>query len=95
MLFGLNVTYEMNPGMRSDFLAAVQEGGLLDAIRSEDGCLKYDYYLSVDHPDRLLLVEYWRDRAAQQAHTTHPNMTRLAAIKARCVASTALMGFDM
>ena len=95
MLFGLNVTYEMKPGMRSEFLAAVQEDGLLDAIRAEDGCLKYDYYLSVDHPDQLLLVEHWRDRASQQAHMTHPNMTKLAAIKARCALSTALAGFDL
>ena len=91
----MNVTYEMKPGMREEFLSCVREGGLLDAIRQEDGCLKYDYYLSADRPDELLLVEHWSDRAAQQAHMSHPNMTKLAAIKARCAVSTTLTGFDM
>ena len=90
MLFGLNVTYEMKPGMRSEFLAAVQEDGLLDAIRAEDGCLKYDYYLSVDHPDQLLLVEHWRDQAAVKRHAETPTMEKIKALKAQYVEDTQI-----
>ena len=95
MIFGLNVTYRMKPGMRGEFLRAVHEDGLLAAIRQEEGCLKYDYYLSADDADELLLVEHWTERAAQERHTTHPNMAALGKIKAVCVQDVTLDKFDL
>lgn len=68
----LNVTYTMKPGMRDTFLKEVQAQGILDAVRQEDGCLQYAYYLPAQEDNTLLLVERWRDRAAQQVHLTTP-----------------------
>lgn len=87
----LNVTYTMKPGMRDTFLKAVQAQGILDAVRREDGCLRYAYYLPAEEADTLLLVECWRDRAAQQAHLTTPHMTALGKIKAECVVDTQIL----
>lgn len=87
----LNVTYTMKPGMRETFLKEVQAQGILDAVRREDGCLQYDYYLPVEASDTLLLVERWRDRAAQQTHLTTPHMAALGKIKADCVADTQIV----
>lgn len=87
----LNVTYTMKPGMRETFLQQVQAQGILDAVRHEDGCLQYDYYLPVEASDTLLLVERWRDRAAQQAHLTTPHMAALGKIKADCVTDTQIV----
>ena len=87
----LNVTYTMKPGMRDTFLKKVQAQGILDAVHQEDGCLQYSYYLPVEDSDTLLLVERWRDRAAQQAHLATPHMAALGPIKAECVADTQLI----
>lgn len=87
----LNVTYTMKPGMRETFLKEVQAQGILDAVRREDGCLQYDYYLPVETSDTLLLVERWQNRAAQQTHLTTPHMAALGPIKERCVVSTQLV----
>ena len=34
-----NVTYTMKPGKRADILRELRECGLLEAVRSEEGCL--------------------------------------------------------
>lgn len=90
MLF-INVTYTMKPGMRETFLKEVQSQGILDAVRREDGCIRYAYYLPVEEDNTLLLAECWRDRAAQQAHLTTPHMAQLGKIKQQCVTDTKLI----
>lgn len=87
----LNVTYTMKPGMRDTFLKEVQAQGILDAVRQEDGCLQYAYYLPAQEDNTLMLVERWRDRAAQQVHLTTPHMVALAKIKADCVVDTQIV----
>ena len=87
----LNATYTMKPGMRDTFLKEVQAQGILDAVRQEDGCMQYAYYLPAQEDNTLLLVERWRDRAAQQVHLTTPHMTALGKIKADCVVGTQIV----
>ena len=87
----LNVTYTMKPGMRDTFLKEVQAQGIWDAVRQEDGCMQYAYYLPAQEDNTLLLVERWRDRAAQQVHLTPPHMAALGKIKADCVVDTQIV----
>ena len=94
MAFILNVTYTMKPGLRAEFLREVSEHGIQEAVRREAGCLQYDYFLSVDDPDKLLLVERWTERKAQEDHMTQPHMVPLKEIKERCVADSLVEKFD-
>ena len=87
----LNVTYTMKPGQREVFLKEVQAQGILEAVRREDGCMQYAYYLPVEEDDTLLLVERWRDQAAQQVHLTTPHMAQLGKIKEQCVLHTQIV----
>ena len=41
----INVIYTMKPGQREVFLKEVQAQGILEAVRREDGCMQYAYYL--------------------------------------------------
>lgn len=86
----LFVRYTCLPGQREAFLLALAEAGVVDAIRAEEGCLRYDYYLSVQDADRVLLVEKWAHADDQKRHMAQPHMARLAELKARYVAETAL-----
>ena len=45
----LLVTYTAKPGQRDAFLRAVLQSGVPETVRQEDGCLRYDYFLSA-HP---------------------------------------------
>ena len=69
----------------------VQSQRILDAVRREDGCIQYAYYLPVEEDNTLLLTECWRDRAAQQAHLATPHMAQLGKIKQQCVTDTKLI----
>lgn len=65
------------PSMREAFIDKMKETGILDAIRAEDGCIKYDYYLSEKNPNELLLVEQWETQKHQQIHIEQPHMDLL------------------
>lgn len=86
----LCVRYMTKPGCREAFLRQLVEEGILDAIRQEEGCLRYDYYLSVQQAEEILLLEQWQTEAQQQRHLRAPHMDRLRQIKEQLVADTQL-----
>lgn len=95
MSYGLNVLYTLKPGMRAAYLADIAAKGIQTAVRAEDGCLRYDYFLSVEKEDQLLLVEQWADRAAQQQHMTQPHMETLKQMKPLYVLDTSITDYDL
>ena len=86
----IQVTYTMRPGQRDAFVRKIRESGILDAIRGEEGCLGYSYYLPEEEDGTLLLVEKWTDAQAQKAHLETPHMKQMAAFKPEYVADTKL-----
>ena len=70
--------------------AAGRPSCVIDAIRREDGCLRYDYFLSVQNADEILLVEQWQTDEKQQAHLRAPHMDRLRRLKSEYVADAQL-----
>ena len=87
----IQVTYTMRPGQREAFVRKIRESGILDAIRGEEGCLGYSYYLPEEEDDTLLLVEKWTGAPAQKAHLETPHMKQMAAFKPEYVADTKLI----
>ena len=92
-MYTLYVVYKSFPGKREEFLNRAKEAGVVDAVRSEDGCIKYDYYFSDKDPNELLLVEAWESRSHQQIHLTQPHISALKAIKEECIESTSIAEF--
>ena len=70
----VQVTYTMRPGQREAFVRRIRESGILDAIRGEEGCLGYSYYLPEEEDGTLLLIEKWTGAPAQKAHLETPHM---------------------
>ena len=71
----LYVRYLAKPGCRETFLRQLTTHGIIDAIRREDGCLRYDYFLSVQNADEILLVEQWESEEKQQSTCARPIWT--------------------
>ena len=94
-MYGINVIYTMKPGKREEFLAGVAASGAQAAVRGEEGCLQYDYFTSVDDPDKLLLLEKWTTREAQKVHTGQPHMALIQEAKDRYAADTILETYDL
>ncbi len=87
-MYYFNVYYYLLPGKRDEFMQKLAELKVAELSREEDGCLQYDYFISVDSPDILLLAECWRDEEAQKAHCSSSHCLALQQIKARYVEKT-------
>ena len=89
-MYTIYVKFECHPQKREAFVQKMKDTGILDAIRAEDGCITYDYYLSDKDPDLLLLIEQWATKQHQQLHLTLPHMLRLREFKNDYIAKTIL-----
>lgn len=49
-MYTIYVKFDCLPKKREDFIKKVKQTGVLDAIRAENGCIRYDYYLSEKDP---------------------------------------------
>ena len=54
------------PGKAAQVLALTRQYAV--AARKEPGAIAVDAYQEVERPDRFVLVEHWRDKAAADAH---------------------------
>ena len=77
----LHVTYRCAPDKAADFVMALKQSGLQSLVRKEDGCLQYDYTLSCELPETVVLIERWRDAAALEAHLKQPHMEAINEMK--------------
>lgn len=89
-MYTIYVKFTCLPEKRAAFIQKVKETGILAAIRAEDGCIRYDYYLSEKDPNELLLLEQWQTREHQQIHIGQPHMARLRALKGDYITDTKL-----
>ena len=88
--FMLCIAYTVKSGYREDFIREVQQSGVLDVIRREDGCLTYEYYCSAAKEDQVLLIEKWATEKQQKTHLDQPHMELLKRIKNKYVTDTSL-----
>ncbi len=89
-MYTIYVKFECFKGKREAFLEKVKETGVLSAIRNENGCIKYDFYLSEDNADELLLVEKWETKEHQQVHMTQPHMEQFRSFREEYIKSSIL-----
>ena len=89
-MYTIYVKFTCLPQKREAFIQKVKATGVLDAIRAEDGCIKYDYYLSEKDPNELLLIEQWETKQHQQNHITQPHMEQLRGFKGDYITDTVL-----
>lgn len=89
-MYTIYVKFTCLPEKREAFIEKVKETGVLAAIRAEDGCIRYDYYLSEKDPCELLLIEQWESKGHQQVHISQPHMDTLRSFKADYITDTRL-----
>ena len=94
-MYTIYVTFQCHKGKREAFIQRVNEEGIADAVRKEDGCIRYDYYYSEKDPNEILLIEAWESKHHQQVHIAQPHMVRLRTFKDEYVATTTLGEFTL
>ena len=73
--------YTGENGSARAFAEEMVRAGVVDAIRAEDGNLRYEYFYPMDDPETVLLIDQWRDQAAIDAHHASPMMAEIAALR--------------
>ena len=87
-MYTIYVKFECLPQKSEAFINKVKKTGILDAIRNENGCIKYDYYLSESDSNEILLIEQWKSKGHQQIHINQPHMEQLRKFKADYIINT-------
>ena len=81
MSITINLYYHGRDGNAQAFAAEMEKSGIADAIRAEEGNLRYRYFIPLGDPETLLLIDSWRDQAAIDAHHASPMMQKLAVLR--------------
>ena len=89
----VEVHYFVKDGKRDEFYGAIMENGIAAASRAEEGNEKYDYYLSPDNGNELLLIELWASAEAAAVHSQTPHFQALGELKKEYVADTVIMRY--
>ena len=73
--------YKGKNGNARAFAEEMETSGIADRIRAEEGNLRYQYFLPLNDPETVLLIDSWRDQEAIDAHHQSPMMSELAALR--------------
>ena len=92
-MYKIYVVFNCVEGKREEYINKIKAEGILDAIRAEDGCIKYEYYLAEEDKNQILLIEQWESKQHQQIHLEQEHMSLLRLFKNDYVANTTLGEF--
>ena len=57
----INLYYSGTAGNARRFAEEMEKSGTADRIRSESGNLRYEYFIPLDDPETILLIDSWKD----------------------------------
>ncbi len=77
----VNLYYKGAHGAARAFAEEMEDAGIADAIRAEEGNLRYQYFQPLDDAETILLIDSWKDQAAIDAHHASPMMAQIAALR--------------
>ena len=77
----VNIRYTGANGNALKFAEEMIASGTVDAIRAEEGNLRYEYYQSLDDPETILLIDSWANQEAIDKHHATPMMDTIAKLR--------------
>lgn len=81
MSITVNLRYTGKNGAAKKFSEEMTKSGTVQAIRDEPGNLRYEYYVSFDDPETVLLIDSWENQEAVDKHHATPMMHTIAALR--------------
>ena len=81
MSITVNLYYMGENGNARKFAEEMEQSGVADRIRNEDGNLRYEYFVPLMQPETVLLIDSWADQDAIDRHHTSPMMTEIVALR--------------
>ena len=81
MSITVNLYYTGENGNARKFAEEMERSGVADRIRAEEGNLKYAYFVSMDDPETVLLIDSWKDQASLDVHHASPMMQTIMQLR--------------
>ena len=81
MAITVNIYYKGENQNAKRFAEEMKRTGIVDAIRAENGNLRYDYFFPMDDPETVLLIDSWQDQKALDIHHALPLMQQIAQLR--------------
>lgn len=81
MAITINIYYSGRNQSAKKFAEEMISSGIVDAIRTESGNLRYEYFFPLNDDETVLLIDSWKDQAAIDAHHASDMMARIAELR--------------
>ena len=79
----MNLYYCGKNGSARAFADEMENSGLADSIRAEEGNERYEYFYPKNDPETVLLIDSWRDQTALDVHHESPMMDRIKELRSK------------
>lgn len=77
----VNIYYTGTDGSARAFAREMMETGIVSRIRAKAGNLRYAYFLPVEDPETVLLIDAWADQQALDLHHASPIMGEIIRLR--------------
>ncbi len=77
----MNLYYTGINGNARKFAEEMESSGTADLIRRESGNERYEYFLPIDDPETVLLIDMWKDQESIDIHHASPMMETIAQLR--------------
>ena len=81
MSITINIYYTGKNGSAGSFAEEMEQSGIADRIRAEEGNLRYEYFTPLCSENTVLLIDCWKDQAALDLHHSSAMMREIAALR--------------
>lgn len=81
MSITVNLYYKGENGNARKFAEEMEARGLADMIRSSEGNEKYEYFIPMNDPETVLLIDSWRDQESLDRHHASMMMSEIAKLR--------------
>lgn len=81
MAITVNLYYTGKDGAAVKFANEMIASGTVEKIKNEEGNLKYEYYVQMNDPETVLLIDSWTSQKAIDLHHTSPMMETIVELR--------------
>ena len=81
MAITVNLYYTGKNGAARAFAEEMVSSGTVRLIKNEQGNLKYDYFIKMDEPETVLLIDSWESQTAIDLHHASPMMKKIMELR--------------
>lgn len=81
MSITVNLYYTGENGNALKFAQEMENSGTADAIRREEGNLRYEYFIPMQDEETVLLIDSWENQQALDVYHASPMMQTIAALR--------------